>query len=48
LGGFVKHTQGKNETILKGVPQLRPGERKMIAWLRFQGQQEVKIDAVVK
>ena len=48
LGGFAKHSQEKNRIILKGVPHLRPGERRMVAWLRFDGQQEVTIDATVK
>ena len=48
LGGFEKHSQDKNGIIFKGVPHLRPGERRMVAWLRFDGQREVTIDAMVK
>ena len=48
LGGFVKQSQGKNEIIFKGTPHLRPGERKMVAWLRFDGQEEVIVNATVK
>ena len=48
LGGFAKHSQETTEIILKGVPHLRPGERRMVAWLRFDGLQEVTIDAKLK
>jgi len=48
LGGFAKHSQSRNEIIFKGVPHVRPGERKMVAWLRFDGQREVTIDATFK
>jgi len=48
LGGFVKHSQGPNEIIFKGVPHLRPGGQKMAAWLRFDAQQEVAIDVAIQ